>query len=237
MTPNKILLTLSPLFLSVSAISAQAALTAVDNGLGVYDSGLDATWTSDANLLGTMEGANPSLINTIVTEEASAIATAFGHTLTASDFGSNGRVNWWAALAFVDYLNAINYGNSSQWALPTIPDSNSSAVHNQTDSQMGELFYNELGGLYASSIPDSAWFSNEQARDYWFDKEYASIPGTAWVFDANFGLQAITAKTSLNYAWAISPGQLNAVPLPGAVWLFGTGMLGLLGLKRLGHAA
>ncbi|WP_426991129.1 PEP-CTERM sorting domain-containing protein [Methylomonas sp. CM2] len=27
-----------------------------------------------------------------------------------------------------------------------------------------------------------------------------------------------------------------AVPVPGAVWLFGTGLLGLLGLKRRGRA-
>ena len=39
------------MLLSFTAVNAHATLTLTDNGLGVYDSGIDATWTQDANLL------------------------------------------------------------------------------------------------------------------------------------------------------------------------------------------
>jgi hypothetical protein len=99
----------------------------------------------------------------------------------------------------------------------------------------GELFYNELGGTAGSSIP-SGPFSNVQSYVYWSGTEYASSPGGAWYFGTDGGYQGSDDKYNQFYAWAVSPGQVNAVPVPGAVWLFGTGMLGLLGLKRRGHA-
>jgi hypothetical protein len=44
-------------------------------------------------------------------------------------------------------------------------------------------------------------------------------------------------KGKQGYAWAVSPGQVAAVvPVPGAVWLMGSGLLGLLASKRRGHA-
>ena len=35
-----------------------------------------------------------------------------------------------------------------------------------------------------------------------------------------------------NVAWAVHSGDVSAVPIPGAVWLFGSGLIGLLGLAR-----
>ncbi len=34
------------------------------------------------------------------------------------------------------------------------------------------------------------------------------------------------------YVWAVRDGDVAAVPLPGAVWLFGAGLAGLLGYGR-----
>jgi len=65
-------------------------------------------------------------------------------------------------------------------------------------------------------------------------------------FDTSIGLQNFEGKTAVGFAWAVSPGNIatagnvsfsNAVgvPIPGAIWLFGTGMLGLLGLRHRGN--
>jgi hypothetical protein len=239
---NKTLLAISPLLLSFAASPAHAAsLKTVDNGLGVYDSALNATWTADANLLGTLEAANPNLIATIVHDEATAIFTAYGHTLTAAgDFGAGGLVSWWGAQAYVAYLNQIDYGNSSQWALPTTPDNNSSTGFNKTTSQLGELFYSELGGTAGNSFPSSTYFTNEQAYVYWSGTTYSASLGAAWLFDTYVGDQYGYNKGFRNYALAVSPGEVNAatvtdpsatVPEPGMLALMLTGF-SLLGWMR-----
>jgi hypothetical protein len=34
------------------------------------------------------------------------------------------------------------------------------------------------------------------------------------------------------YAWAVHEGNIGAVPIPAAVWLFGSGLIGLIGAAR-----
>ena len=220
MLQGKILLAASLVF-GLASFNAQATLTSETvNGQNlVYDSGNNTTWTQDANLLGTWEGAYQS--------------TSYKNIVTAIINASGGTVDWWAGQAWVHYLDTQNYGGSSQWALPTQPDQNYG--FNITSSQLGELFYNELGGTAFSSIP-SGPFSNVQAYVYWSGTEYSGYPNYAWSFYTGYGNQDVSSKSDQLYAWAVSPGQVNAVPVPGAVWLFGTGLLGLLGLKRRGHA-
>ena len=37
------------------------------------------------------------------------------------------------------------------------------------------------------------------------------------------------------YGWAVRSGDVSAVPVPAAVWLFGSGLLGLIGIARKKH--
>jgi Protein of unknown function (DUF1566) len=260
MQHGKTLLVAGLLF-GLSSLSAQAALTpyTVNGQKLVYDSGNNTTWTQDANLLGTWEGAYQStsyynIVTAIINASGGVIHDTpnyndFGiYHLTAADFGSGGTVDWWAGQALVHYLDTLDYGGSSQWALPTQPDQNYG--YNITNSQLGELYYNELhataypasnfGILGTGTFNDTSGsvgpFINAHTYAYWSGTEYASGPRGAWSFGTDSGYQSIYNKGSQFYAWAVSPGQVNAVPVPGAVWLFGTGMLGLLGLKRRGHA-
>jgi hypothetical protein len=208
----------SALLLGTFSINANATLTTVDNGLGVYDSTLNVTWTSNANLLGTMEqnaisqyGNDSSVINAIITaspviNDPLDILFTGGtgkYNVSASDFGSGGSVSWFGAEAFVSYLNSIDYGNSNQWVLPaTIPPSNPPAP---TFSQLSELFY-ELGGTAGNSFPANSYFTNEQVSTYW-STEASSDPSSAWFF-GNGSLGAFSKNVQF-YAWAVSSGQLG----------------------------
>ena len=260
MLQGKTLLAASLVF-GLASFNAQATLTSETvNGQNlVYDSGNNTTWTQDANLLGTWEGAYQS---TSYTNIVTAIINASGgvihdtpnaydngtYNLTAADFGSGGTVDWWAGQALVHYLNTQNYGGSSQWALPTQPDQNYG--YNITNSQLGELYYNELHatvypasnfgilgtGIFSDTSGSVGPFINAHTYAYWSGTEYAGSPSNIWYFDTSNGYHGFSVKDNQFYAWAVSPGNVAAVPVPGAVWLFGTGMLGLLGLKRRGHA-
>jgi len=46
------------------------------------------------------------------------------------------------------------------------------------------------------------------------------------------GEQDYFDKTFDIYAWAVRSGDVSAVPVPAAMWLFGSGLLGLIGVAR-----
>jgi hypothetical protein len=139
-------------------------------------------------------------------------------------------------------------GGFSDWRLPTIlqPDlscgnqssGGGATGYNCTGSEMGHLFYSDLGVAAGNPITSStssnyALFSNVQAGAYWSNvDEYAPAPNLAWFFYAFNGNQNHNYKYAGIYAWAVRPGDVAAVPLPGAVWLFGSGLMVLLALKR-----
>ena len=46
------------------------------------------------------------------------------------------------------------------------------------------------------------------------------------------GRQRGTGKTNGPLAWAVHTGDVSAVPIPAAVWLFGSGLIGLVSFAR-----
>ena len=72
-------------------VSASAALTAVDGGLGVYDATNNVTWTSDMALMATQAAASgnaTAFVNTIISDSGGVIhdipirTTRLGPTLS-----------------------------------------------------------------------------------------------------------------------------------------------------------
>lgn len=199
------------------AASAQAAL--VDRGDGfIYDTVLDVTWAQNANINGADTWANQ-------------VAWAAGYSQTHSVYG-----------AFDD------------WRLPTIIDTGTPGCdwsYAGTDcgynvdtgsSEMASLFYDTLGNLAisdtggngpqaGSGLTNTGPFTNLQSNDYWSGTEYAPDHYSAWFFNFFSGYQDSQDKSFwLGYALAVRDGDI--VPVPAAAWLFGSALLGLLGVRR-----
>lgn len=237
------------MLLSVLTFNTHAALTnytGADNVGLVYSSVSNITWAQDANLFKTLYDADNSLITQIVNVTPSYNDPTFGlQLIDGFDFDTvslSGRMTWWGAKAFINYLNNINYGGSNQWRLPSVGGNPQlSFAYNLTGSEFAQLFYGELGGSQTNSIPDTVYFINESPyinplsnlpiSVYWTDTEYAS-EGASYLFRTFNGSHGAAFKYYSFFTWPVSPGQVPTVPLPSAVWLFGTGVAGLLGLKR-----
>ena len=210
-----------------TATGAQAGLMAADGGQTVYDTDRNIFWLANANLAAT---------------NSFGISDFFG----LSGINANGTMSWFTAQKWIRAMNTANYLGYNDWRLPTTlqPDPSCSFQiggdtfgYNCTGSEMGHLFYNELGGTADQSIlnsgdTDLSLFTNLQSNDYWSGTEYAPNTDNAWRFAFDIGLLYAFDKGDSLYALAVRPGQVSAVPEPGSALLFGIGLLGLLGVAR-----
>ncbi len=174
------------------------------------------------------------------------------------DANANGQMNWADANT---WANNLDVNGVTGWRLPTMVDTGASGcdwTNSGTDcgynvqtgsaattvySEMASLFYDTLGNLayYDTSgnssqpgwgLTNTGPFSNFQSGNYWSGLEYAPTTSWAWVFFSNNGAQGNNLKNNTIYTLAVRPGDVSAVPVPAAVWLFGSGLLGFLGFLQ-----
>lgn len=149
----------------------------------------------------------------------------------AANANINGPMDWatantWAT-SFV--LNGV-----SGWRLPS---SDNCLIYNCSfGSEMGHLFYTELGGFAGANIMIShnanfSLFSNIQPAYYWSGNTYV-VTSQAMSFHFGNGGQVPISKSDYYYAFVVHPGDVAAVPIPAAFWLFGSGLIGLLGFAQ-----
>jgi len=229
---------------------ASATLTAItgpDSAPLVYSSVSNVTWTRDANLLGSMissEGYEATVLKILTgytLRTMNGPSWSDGHILGFADFSqaSPGKVTWWGAMAFAQYLNHVGYGGSTEWQLPTVSQETFGGdliANGQTPGEeMFELQRAELLGQANASMPDTNFFQNEQITPYWLAQEYTGTPSLrAWRWNNMQASQSPQPKTGLGYAWAISPGQVSSVPEPEgiALTLSGLAVLGAWSRRR-----
>lgn len=210
----------APNLASAVAISGQGAWESTLQGRDLdgnletfeayYDTAHDITWLADASYAMT------------------------------SGYDTDGLMTWGQAMTWAASLDLDGVAGADGWRLPDTlqPDASCSSQvggvsygYNCTGSEMGILFYNVLGNT-AGSLTNTGPFSNVQSSNYWSATEYASDTFDAWVFYTNIGSQEYYVKTNSHYAWAVYSGDVNAVPVPAAAWLFGSGLFGVFGSAR-----
>ena len=217
--------------LSLTATSACAAL--IDNLNGTVTQtrtdGSRLMWSQDANHAGN------NLTDARVAEIISAVGSIDGHTLTVSDFetdtfGYTGRMNWWAAMAWVDQLVLAE---TDDWRLPSM-DVNGDTTIVICDGTNGSVCLdNEYGYLYWESginTHNQTPFNSVQPRPTWSSTPWAPDTTAAWNFDFGDGSRSSWTKEAYEYAWAVR--ELAPIPIPPALYLFGSGLIALVGMAR-----
>ncbi len=155
---------------------------------------------------------------------------------------SNSHDTWANQVAWADGLSISYAGDTlDDWRLPSTEIQANG--YNQTGSEMGHLYYEELGFL---SYYDrgSVWVTTAELNasefdnliaDYWYwsGTIKAAYPDHAWSFIMANGLQTggVVDGDRLN-GLAVRSGDVSVVPIPGGICLLGTGLIGLASLGR-----
>jgi len=189
-----------------------------------YDTILNITWLADANYAMT------------------------------SGFDSDGIMHWSQANSWV---SGLEIGGLTGWRLPTAVDIGNDGCnfsYNGTDcgyntdpttGEMTHLFHNTLGnigqretdgtpvdpGLYG--LLNTGPFANFIVDQYWSGTSYVASPARRWEFDFFWGGKGYSYESATShYALIVHSGDVSAVPVPAALWLFSSGLLGLIGMAR-----
>lgn len=194
------------LIMVLASLSAEANLIPSTDGKTVYDTDLNITWLADAS-----------------------------YAIT-SGFDTDGRMAWTQAVPWIDSLNTSGYLGVTNWRMPK-GDPACGANLNCTNSEMGHLFYVELGGIAGGRIsnstdPDLGLFSNIVEGVYWTETVVTGVPDGHYDFNFSSGWQDGRLDSAGSNIWLVADGNVAAVPIMPSIWLFGTGLLGLVGITR-----
>ncbi len=216
-------LTTASLILAMS-FTSEAALLSRAGGSMYYDTVLDITWLADANYAYT---------SGYVAEGVEA---------------TSGKMNWNAAVQWADQLV---FGNYDDWRLPTaLPvngvdyvndlsyDGSTDVGYNITspNNELAYMFAVNLGNLSyydvngngpqdGSGLVNTGPFTGLHNYYYWTGTALPGVANYSYGFSNIVGGQRMYYQPSLHYAWAVRDGDVATVPIPAAIWLFGSGLL------------
>ena len=242
---------LGVLALGVVSASADAALLGRDlNGSpgsfeAYYDTTLDMTWLANANL-----GATNTFGVAGINAQGRMTWPTANDWIAAMNSANYLGINTWRLPEMFDIngdgctvnsLSSFNGGDCGYNVVSTGPQA----------SEMASLFYDTLGNLafFNTSggiqlaqlgIQNTGPFQNLGNTLYWYGQETTTnssgvdqgLPAlNAWYFGMPSGAQRPQDKLDPSLtAWAVFSGDVSVVPVPAAVWLFGSA-LGLLGFS------
>ena len=168
--------------------------------------------------------------------------TWYDFTNTATDTWQNQK-NW------ADTLSVDIEGTTfTDWRLPAtvngqiIPtDITPTSRYNITSSEMGHLYYTELGNLgfedTNGAFPQPGWglnntspFQNLLDRIYWSGTEFGNNNNAAWDFHFSSGNRDATPSQNNLYALAVHSGDVASVPEPSLELLLSISLIGLVGV-------
>lgn len=215
--------------LSVLTLSANAALYDRGNGM-IYDDVLNITWLQDANYAHT-SGYLDNIPN---------------------PYANDGRMSWYQALEWAEQLE---YGGYDDWRLPSVLN-NPVFGNNDTTTELGYMFHINLGNQghfdadcgFSENAPNyclnntnfvdagsglNLSIVNLKPEYYWFLETVHTNHEDAWAFYFDLGYLDVFIKGDPDlFAWAVRDGDVSAVPIPAAAWLFSSALIGLAGIKR-----
>jgi hypothetical protein len=241
--------TVTLVFLASAVVTSTSQASLIDRGNGLlYDDVLNVTWLQDANYAHTSGYAGANSLGQMDWSTA---------TTWATDLVYGGYSDW--RLASNSPVNGSSFSFNGYLAYDGSTDNgyNITGPH----AELAYMYHVNLGlkgyfdttrnvqsdfGIFGNGtyngVDNTSWgqtnvklVNNLQNYVYWSGSTY-NPPYTyyALIFDTYNGSQSQDYKVNQLYAWAVRPGDVAAssVPVPAAVWLFGSGLIGLASFTR-----
>lgn len=194
--------------LCAAAVPGLTVGALIDRGGGlIYDTDLNVTWLSDMNYAMT------------------------------SGYDADGLMTWheamnWAAnLSYNDSVRGVIYND---WRLPFTNGNCGGDIFGCPGSEMSYLG-GELGGILPQPLSTTHnanfdLFTNLGNYLYWSSVDFPAWDDSAWIYSLEWGHEDWNYKSALGATLAVRDGDV--VPSPPTAWLFGSGLLGLIGIAR-----
>ena len=168
--------------------------------------------------------AGTTIIPTMTDRGAGLIYDVDQGLTWTKDANLSGTTMDWATA--VTWANNLTYAGYTDWVLPTITQ-----LTTQFSTNLGEAEGKSITAIDGHNA-NYALFDNFQSYGYWSGSEHAIYSDSAQFFGTYDGYQDYDGKSTQLLAWAVRPGDVAAVPVPAAAWLFLSGLIGVLGLKQ-----
>jgi len=189
-----------------------------------YDLSSNSMWntfSSNLNVATTVYGVTVAYGTKVLATGPAVSPSKFG-TATAASGSSTGIKNHASAInsgAGVDNPGVANIVANQLSSLVADGDTANTGQHNKLNP------FNSLFGT-----------KSDAAANLIYGKDYQELgENNFWLYNSNAGTQAFATQ------WNLVGSELSlkvaAVPLPAAVWMFGAGLMGVLGLTRRKNAA
>ena len=136
----------------------------------------------------------------------------------------------------VTWASSLTVGGVTGWTLPTTPGTTTTGTPGAYTDQgeMGYLYYDELRNPAGGPPTNLSFLAGAQAPgSFWLDN--SPTPGRAWMFITSDGEQWLgySADGIGIDAIAVHSGDVGApIPIPGAILLFASGLVGLAAMRR-----
>jgi len=184
----------------------------------------------------------------LITNTVSAVALPLESRLGGlAYYDPNLNITWAADAGIIPFGNldtqltaaaSLTIAGITNWRLPSMDvnsdgvviDCNGGGVLGCLDNELGYLYWEE--GITASTPGPFSNISGTAGVFYRSATELVSDSTVTHSISFGFGGQGTVPKSSVAATMAVYDGDVGMVPIPAAAWLFGTGLLGLIGVAR-----
>ena len=137
------------------------------------------------------------------------------------DADVNGVMDWYSS---VSWAENYTFGAYTDWRLPT---SDQCIGLNCTGSEMGHLWYVELGNPAGGPMLNTGDFENLQSFGYYSSTVWEANPNGVMAFRTGEGYQGGDDRSNPYYAMTVRDGDVPSIPEPETYALMLAGLAGL----------